>query len=168
MVKVRGFFVPMSETFCEEVKERIELFVGEGGGAVSEVLEVIFGAFVGDGEGIHLDGEEGDGGDAEVGFGTGGTDLEDFVVRGDKEVIGVAAARGIAVVAEVGAEFGIEVIEVGFVFDKDLLNSVLERDGPDVDVLNIVFFDGSKTGADDIAVFYVIGLNPIVGEGIAF
>lgn len=130
--------------------------------------EVIIGAFVGDGEGVHLDGEEGDGGDAEVGFGTGGTDLKDFVVRGDKEVVGVAVARGIAVVAEVGAELGIKVIEVGFVFDKDLLNAILERDGADVGVFGIVFFDGSETGADDIAMFYIDGFDLIVGEGIAF
>lgn len=146
----------------------------EGGNSVAEgiVLEAakfLFGAVAEGDEGVAVGLQESGRIYAEVFLGAGGADLEDFVCAGvAEEVVGLAVCAGsVAVVAEVGAEIVHEVVGIGFVVAENLLYAVLEGDGAEIGVFNIVLLDGGKTLAVDVADFYETFLDFVVAESIA-
>lgn len=95
--------------------------------------------------------------------------MEDFVCTGvAEEVVGLAVCAGnVAVVAEVGAEIVHEEVGIGFVVAENLLYAVLEGDGAEIGVFNIVLLDGGKPLAVDIADFNETFLDFVVAESIA-
>ena len=95
--------------------------------------------------------------------------MEDFVCAGvAEEVVSLAVRAGsVAVVAEVGAEIVHEVVGIGFVVAENLLYSVLEGDGAEIGVFNIVLLDGGKPLAVDVADFNETFLDFVVAVGIA-
>lgn len=95
--------------------------------------------------------------------------MEDLV--GDcvaEEIVFLAVgAGGVAVVAVVVAEAVHEVVGIGFVVAENLLYSVLEGDGAEIGVFNIVLLDGGEALAVDVHDFHHAVFKVVVAVGIA-